>query len=131
MPLTGFLSDTLCREWAGDLDQLAFKGSRLIEEVFFLHKASRTLIVGDLIQNWLPMQGRPIRNALARLVGVNYPHGGVAIDLRLTFTNRRLARLSLDKLLSWDFDRLILAHGACIERGAKGFVERAFRWLVS
>jgi hypothetical protein len=56
--------------------------------------------------------------------------GGVALDIRLSFTDRNLARRSLEKLLSWDFDKLIIAHGVCIEKDAKPFVERAFRWLV-
>ena len=34
------------------------------------------------------------------------------------------------RLLSWDFDRLIIAHGPCIERDAKAFVTQAFRWLT-
>ena len=28
------------------------------------------------------------------------------------------------------FEKLIIAHGVCIEKDAKPFVERAFRWLV-
>lgn len=44
--------------------------------------------------------------------------------------HRDLARPSLEKLLSWDFDKLIIAHGACIETNAKAFVERAFQWLL-
>jgi 3-deoxy-D-arabino-heptulosonate 7-phosphate (DAHP) synthase len=51
-------------------------------------------------------------------------------DIRLSFIRRDLARQSLQKLLSWDFDRLIIAHGPCIEKDAKAFVKRAFRWLV-
>ena len=65
-----------------------------------------------------------------RLEGVVSPHGGVGLDIRLTFTNRNLARQSLEKLLAWDFDKLIIAHGPCIEKDAKPFVERAFRWLA-
>ena len=56
--------------------------------------------------------------------------GGVGLDIRLSFIRRNLARQSLQKLLSWDFDRLIIAHGPCVETGAKAFVERAFRWLA-
>jgi predicted metallo-beta-lactamase superfamily hydrolase len=56
--------------------------------------------------------------------------GGVPLDIRLSFTNRELARRSLEKLLSWDFDKLVIAHGVCVEKDAKPFVERAFRWLV-
>ena len=76
------------------------------------------------------MKGRAFRNALFKLEGVESPYGGVALDIRLSFTHRNLARRSLDKLLSWDFDKLIIAHGVCIEKDAKPFVERAFRWLV-
>jgi hypothetical protein len=70
-----------------------------------------------------------LRNALFQLEGVASPPGGVGLDFRLSFTNRKLARRSLDKLLSWDFDKLIIAHGACIEKDAKPFVAQAFQWL--
>jgi hypothetical protein len=75
------------------------------------------------------VKGKPFLNFLFKLVGVTYPHGGVGYDIRLSFTNRELARQSLAKLLSWDFDKLIIAHGVCIEKGAKSFVKRAFKWL--
>jgi hypothetical protein len=29
----------------------------------------------------------------------------------------------------WDFDKLIIAHGPCVDHDAKPFVKRAFRWL--
>ena len=126
----GTLTDRPPRGWAGDLDQMAFKGNPLIEEVIFLHKRSGTVILDDLIQNHPPVKGKLLRNALFKLEGVVSPHGGVPLDIRLSFLRRDLARRSLAKLLSWDFDKLIIAHGACIEGGAKPFVERAFRWLL-
>jgi len=129
LPFTGILGDTPPAGWAADLEQLPFKGNPLIEEVMFLHKPSRTLILDDLIQNVPPLKGSPVRNAIFRLGGVAYPDGGVPRDGRLTFVHRGLARESLEKLLSWDFDKLILAHGVCIEEDAKPFVERAFAWL--
>jgi len=52
--------------------------------------------------------------------------GGLPLDIRLFFIHRDLARQSFPKLLSWDFDKLITAHGVCIETNAKAFVERAF-----
>jgi hypothetical protein len=129
LPLTGILGDAPTSDWADDLDQLAFKGNPLGEEVLFFHKQSRTLILDDLIQIHPIVRGKPLRNALIRAEGVTAPHGGVGLEIRLSFTNRDLARQSLEKLLSWDFDRLIIAHGPCIERDAKPFVERAFAWL--
>jgi hypothetical protein len=129
LPYTGILGDAPYQDWTDDLDQLAFKGNPLIEEVLFFHKESRTVILDDLIQIHPIVKGKPIRNALFKLDGVASPHGGVGLDIRLTFTNRNLARRSLEKLLSWDFDKLIIAHGVCLEKDAKPFVQQAFRWL--
>ncbi len=130
MPFAGILGEAPPRGWANDLDQLVFKGNCFIDEVFFLQRKLRTVIMADFIQNHALVKGKPFRNALFKIMGVAYPFGGVALDIRLSFTDRNLARQSLRRLLSWDFDKLIIAHGVCIERDAKPFVERAFRWLV-
>jgi len=130
LPLAGILGDEPPHAWKNDFDQLAFKGSPLIEEVLFLHRSSGTVILDDLIQIHPMIKGRPFRNALLRWEGVGSPHGGVGLDIRLSFIRRDLARQSLQKLLSWDFNKLIIAHGVCIETNAKAFVERAFQWLM-
>ena len=129
VPLNGTLGDTPYHGWAEDLDQVTFKGNPLIEEVVFFHKVSGTVILDDLIQIHSPQKGKPIRNLLLKLSGVASPDGGVPLDGRLTFTNRTLARQSLEKVLSWDFDKVIIAHGMCVENNGKASVERAFRWL--
>jgi hypothetical protein len=102
----------------------------LIEEMVFFHRASRTVILDDLIQVHRMVRGRPIRNALFRLEGVAAPYGGVGLDIRMSFIHRDAARRSLRRLLAWDFDKLVIAHGPCVEKDAKQFVERAFRWLA-
>lgn len=130
LPVTGILGDSVPESWAEDFDQLAFRGNPLIEEVVFFHRPSRTVILDDLIQVHPIVSGRPFRNALVRLGGVAYPNGGVALDIRLCFIHRSVARQSLQKLLSWDFNRLIIAHGPCIENDARAFVKRAFHWLA-
>lgn len=130
LPFTGILTDEPQPAWANDFDQLAFKGNHLIEEVFFLHKKSGTVILDDLIQIHPSVKDKPIRNVLCKLEGVASPNGGVPLDIRLSFTNRNLARRSLEKLLSWDFEKLIIAHGVCVAKGAKPFVEQVFRWLA-
>ena len=129
LPLSSILGESPDQEWVEDLDQVAFKGNPLIEEVIFFHKQSRTVMLDDLIQIHPPVKGKVFRNAIFKLEGVTAPNGGVGLDMRLSFTKRTLARQSLEKVLSWDFDKLIIAHGTCIEKDAKAFVERAFRWL--
>jgi hypothetical protein len=130
LPFAGFLGDRPPEDWARDLDQHVFKGNPFSSEVFFFHRASHTLLLDDLIQIHSPGKNKPLLNFIFQLAGVLSPQGGVSIDIRLTFFHRALARKSLEKILSWDFDRLILAHGPCITREAKPFVERAFRWLA-
>jgi hypothetical protein len=130
LPYAGILMDTPYQGWANDLDQLTFKGSPWLKEVLFFHKESRTVIMGDLIQAYSMVKGKPLRNALMKLEGVTSPGGAVGLEIKLTFTNRNLARQSLEELLSWDFDRLIIAHGSCLEKDAKRFVVKAFQWLV-
>jgi hypothetical protein len=108
-------------EWVTDFDQMMFRGSRVLNEVYFLHRKTRTLIFGDFIQNHQP------GNVVLKLLGAS---GGVPMDIRLSFAgNAAQARASLERLLSWDFDRVILAHGECVMHDAKSFVRRAFRWL--
>lgn len=128
-PVNDVFTDTSEEGWAEDLEQLAFKGSSVLREVMFFHPESHTVIVGDIIQINPIIKGRPIRNVVFRALGAAYPKGGVALDIRMSFRNRELARQSLERLLSWDFDRLILAHGPCIERDAKVYVQETFRWL--
>jgi len=129
VPVNDIFTDSPAREWARDLEQLAFRGSSVLREAVFFHRESGTAIVADLIQVNPMIKGRPFRNAIFKALGAAYPKGGVARDIRLSFRDRALARASLDRLLSWDFDRLIIAHGACIEHGAKDFVRETFRWL--
>lgn len=103
-------------------------GNPFIEEVVFFHAKTRTVIIGDLIQNYSKNQLGFFGAVLARLE--NVLDGGVPRDIALSFNfGKRAARRSLEQLLSWDFDRLIFAHGRCIERDAKAFIIDAFRWL--
>ncbi|MGC2131611.1 MAG: DUF4336 domain-containing protein [Candidatus Aquilonibacter sp.] len=116
------------RDWVEEIDQTMFQGNLFLTEAEFFHRASRTLIMTDFLQNYAPLPGRPVRNALTRLAHVQ--GGGVPIDIRLSITRRALARRSLMTILSWDFDKLIVAHGDCVEAGAKAFVRSVFDWLL-
>ncbi len=116
-------------EWIADIDQILFQGNLLWAEAEFFHRESRTLIMADFIQNYPRQKRRPFLNAVTRIAGVQ--GGGVPLDIRLACCRRGLGRNSLSRVLAWDFDRLIVAHGDCIERDAKVTIRRAFGWLGS
>lgn len=124
------LGDRPPQAWSADIDQLVFQGSRALSEAEFFHRHSRTLLMGDFLQNFQPERGRAVRNALLYFGGIL--GGGAPCDLRLSFAGKRhmeLGRQSLRDLLAWDFDKLVPAHGDCVVADAKPFVKRAFRWL--
>ena len=124
----GLLGSTPDPRWADDIDQALFLG-HLIPEVLFLHRASGTLIVGDLLVN----EGRrtaPLATRLAwRLEGA-YGSPGVPRTLRLTTRNRKAARHAVGQVLDWDFDRIIVGHGEIIRSGGKSAFAEAMSWLL-
>jgi hypothetical protein len=130
LPMTGTLGVDPVAAWADDLDMVPIKGSRLIEEICFLHKPSRTLIVGDLIQVHELRSDSVFGNAVKRVAGVAAPDGGTAIDIRATFWDRKALRASIEQILAWEFDNVIVAHGPCVSEGARPFVEKALAWAL-
>ncbi|PRQ08220.1 DUF4336 domain-containing protein [Enhygromyxa salina] len=115
--------------WSQDIDQLIFRGSKVLTETVFFHRRSRTLILTDIFQNHEPTADNWLWRTLKRLNGVGAPEGGVLRDWRWTLRDREAARAARDRMLAWDFDRLVISHGRCIEHGAHEHLEQAFAWL--
>jgi hypothetical protein len=125
------LGDTPPPAWADTLDQLHFRGSRVLEEIVFLHRDSGTLILTDLIENFEPSRLPRGMRLLVRLAGSLDPDGKAPLDMRLTYLGRkRVARACLQRMLAWRPRRVILAHGRCYLQGGEAELRRAFRWLA-
>jgi hypothetical protein len=117
-------------DWAGEIDQTVFTGSRFLEEVLFLHIQSRTLIVGDMIQNFDPATLSWPYRQIARATGSLAPNGKTPLDLRLSFIGRRsAARNSLQRLLEWKPQAIIMCHGVPVLHDAESFLQQAFKWI--
>ncbi|MCG8414671.1 MAG: DUF4336 domain-containing protein [Pseudomonadales bacterium] len=116
-------------EWADEIEHHVFRGSFYLDEVVFFHKLSRTLIVTDIIQKHVAANDSFFWRQVKRLVGVLGKEGGVSLDLKASFTNRELARQSKEKVLSWDFDRLVISHGYCVDKDARSIVEKSLSWI--
>jgi hypothetical protein len=123
----GELRDTPEEAWAADLDQAMFLGHPWLQEVVFLHRQSKTLIVADILQNFHE-ESPFLTRVYARLDGL-YKQPRFPRDFRWTMTNRHAARESVKRILAWDFERIVLAHGRAIETGGKRIFADAFRWL--
>ena len=113
-------------DWAGEIDVLRIEGIRTNEHALF-HRQSRTLVVADLFFSFpSKMRGWPrffVRHImrLPRLFGVS------VFLRRLMIRDRQAFADSMNVLLAWNFDRLIVAHWEPIEKDAKRKVEQALR----
>jgi len=117
-------------EWGEHIDQRIVRGSFFMDEVVFFHRASRTLILGDLIENHDPRNLTRAQRLLASANAMLAPHGSTPRNYRLSFVKREAARRTLREVLSWEPERVIVAHGPCIEEGTAEFLHEAFAWLV-
>lgn len=120
------LSDVPDAAWAGALVPISIAGS-LIHETVFVHRPTRTLITADLVENFdrsphLPTQAYLKASGVLGTVGLPRL-------IRLAFRDRPAARRSLDRLLTEDFDRIVLAHGRILPSGGREAVRNAYRWL--
>ncbi|MEM9152363.1 MAG: DUF4336 domain-containing protein, partial [Cyanobacteria bacterium P01_F01_bin.3] len=76
------LEDKPPLQWAAELDQLVFQGSRFMDEVVFFHKKSSTVILTDLIENFEPDKVSKRFGWLTKSVGISDPDGQTPLDLR-------------------------------------------------
>ncbi len=116
--------------WMGIIDQQVIEGHSMLDEVWFCHVPSGSLIVTDIIQKHDPEKQGMMMRLLKRLAGLLGREGGTAIDIRLTFDDREAARRSVENVLDWAFDRLIVSHGLCLETGARADLQRNLSWLL-
>lgn len=126
----GVLGDAPEPAWSGELEQARVTGQRLLDEVVFYDRAARTLLLTDLCEEGHP--GWPVPSRLAARIGGIWERHAPPRDMRWLLRRkpaetRRLAA----RILAWDFDRLIVAHGRLVESGAKELFRRAFAFALS
>lgn len=114
-------------EWRGEIDMRLFEGAPMMNEVVLLHRRSRSLILTDLAFN---VHSGPSNRArlFHWLVGATDRFGPHRI-IRLGIRDRAAARRSIDEILAWDFDRVVLTHGDILASGGRARLEDAFRFL--
>jgi hypothetical protein len=116
--------------WSGEIEMLLVPGGYLSEAVFF-HDATRTLVMTDLIQNYEREKiANPFFRFMSRLSGAVDPDGGMPLDLRTTFfMHRKQMAEAVRRMISWQPQRIIIAHGRWYRGNAVAELKRAFRWL--
>ena len=115
--------------WPAQMDQVVV-GNRVMREVVFVHRASRTCIATDLVENFT--DDTPGTNAMLRfwwrVLGM-WGRPRAAPELRLFTRDKKSARAAIEKLLACDFDRAIISHGEILDRDPKQAIREAWSWV--
>jgi hypothetical protein len=115
-------------DWAGQIEQVEFRGAPIVNEIAFFHPSTRTLILTDLAFNVQHTHGA-LASVFFRLNDA-YRRFGPSRMMRATMRDRAAARASIEQILRWDFDRVIVAHGVVLQRSGKRLLREAYAWLL-
>ncbi|HFE44197.1 MAG TPA: DUF4336 domain-containing protein [Nannocystis exedens] len=110
--------------WSGQIDQALVRGARMIREVAFFHRDSRTLILTDLLENLGDASG-PLDWKLRlywKHIFHMWNHPKPAPEYQMSTRDKALMRRCLERVLAWDFERVIIAHGEHITQDARQVV---------
>jgi hypothetical protein len=118
----GVLEDLSAREWMGQVDQLLIKGMPEYGEVVFFHRPSRTLIVSDVVFNYSPDQAASDPGGTDGLG----PHSRI----RSAITDPNSFRDSIESVLRWPFERVIVSHGQIVESDGHARFREGFAFLT-
>ena len=124
-------------DFGSELEYILFAGFRVsmitqaatLNEVVFYHPASKTLILTDTAFNfdrtfpWLTQLG-------AKIMG-SYDTLQPSVLEKLVIEDKEKVQASVEKILSWDFQRVIMAHGSIVENDAKNQLKKGYEWFLN
>lgn len=122
---TSVLGDQPHPIWADEIEQVYFSARRENEVDFYLSR-QKVMICADALLNISTLPAFSARIA-SRIMGNHAP--GVGWMEYLMIRDRRLARRQVDRIMAWDFDKIVLAHGEMVEQGGREVVRSAYAWL--
>ena len=123
------LGDRSPEAWNEEIEQVLVRGSKYIWEVAFYHRPSQTLLLVDLVEN-IGDQTDGVGWGLKlwwKLVFHMWNHPKPAPEYQMGWKDKKAAKRSLEQILQWDFERVLLAHGDFIESNAKAALREAWK----
>ncbi len=110
-----------------DLPVHLIAGSDAIQEVAVFHPASKTLVLADFIMH-LGKRGNWLNRLFAKLEDCDQEPRTPRL-FRL-FSKKRDTRQSLEHLMTWPFERVMIAHGPPISENGREAFKRACAWIL-
>jgi len=117
-------------DWEGEIDVVMLRGNQITTEAVFFHRASRTAIFTDLLQQFPKGWFTGWRAIVARLDLMLRHEPTTPRKFRLAFTGRAAAREGLRHILRWPTEKVLIAHGTPVTENGQAFLQRSFQWLL-
>lgn len=112
--------------WSQDLQHHVVEGSPLCNEVVFFHPKFKTLIVTDLGLH-ICEDRPPFTRFCFKLMGMFKKFGWSRLENWIFVRDHQRFNLSLAKIETWNFEKIILSHGKVILQGGKRIFEQGFK----
>lgn len=111
--------------WNPELAHVLIDGVPMYNEVVFFHQKTKTLIVTDLAVHIRHSKSFFTKLCLT-LMGAYGNFGWSAIEKFMFIRDKRAFRCSIERVLEFDFERVIMAHGDIVENDGKRLFSAAF-----
>ncbi len=102
---------------------------KTVNEIVFYHPSTKTLIITDSafnFDNTFPF----VTQLAARVIG-SYQNLKPSWLEKIAVRDKEKAKRSIDEIMAWDFERVIMGHGKIVETNAKQELASGYQWLVS
>ena len=124
-------------DFNGELEYIPFTGFQAfippkiakVNEIVFFHPDSKTLIITDSAFNF-DRNFPTITQLAARVIGC-YQLLKPSLLEKVAIQDKEIVSKTIDKILAWDFQRVIMAHGNIVSENAKEKLTAGYQWLVS
>ena len=113
LTFAGTLADGSTPPWSTEIEEIFLEGAPRMNEVVFFHRASRSLLVSDLFFNVTEPETWAT-GLLLRMMGT-YKRLARSRAWNLFAKDRQALKTSVEKVLAWDFVRVLPGHGAPFE----------------
>jgi hypothetical protein len=133
IPFDWLLGNRPDPRWGDEIEQVLVQGTKYIWEVPFFHKSTRTLILVDLLENigedYTHRAGLLLRFWWKRVFRM-WNHPKAAPEYQIGWGRKEYVREALTRILDWNAERVILAHGELVEQNVNDTLRAAWEKVL-
>lgn len=111
--------------YADEISCVFLKGAPKFSELIFYHHDTKTLIVTDLFFNLNNLSSWREKLVFGMMGTYNNPN--VSRLLKMMTKDKKALKESLNQVLQFDFDRMVVGHGNNVSNGAKDLLASALK----